>query len=113
MQNQDVTYLETDDRYTMQRRLTKLMPKGASLSDYKQDTLAQVMQMCKDTSSSTAAFVRSVEAAPEPVCVVATDQQLCDLEHFCVGTPSSVLSVDPTFNLGPFYLTPITYTTCW
>ena len=67
------------------------------------------MQMCKDTSLSTDAFVRSVEAAPEPMCVVATDQQLCDLERFCLGTPTSVLSVDPTFNLGPFYVTPITY----
>ncbi len=43
------------------------------------------------------------------MCVLATDQQLCDLERFCLGTPSSVLSVDPTFNLGPFYVTPITY----
>ena len=83
--------------------------KGASPSEYKQDTLAQVMQMCKDTSSSTDAFVQSVEAAPEPMCVLATKQQLCDLERFCLGNPSSVLSVDPTFNLGSFYVTPITY----
>ena len=80
-----------------------------SKSDYRKDTLAQVMQMCKDSSSSTDAFIRSVEAAPEPMCVLATDQQLCDLERFCLGIPSSVLSIDPTFNLGPFYVTPITY----
>lgn len=91
------------------KKASKAYVEGASLSDYKKDTLAQVMQMCKDTSSSTDAFVRSVEAAPEPMCVVATDQQLCDLECFCLGTLSSVLSVDPTFNLGPFYITPITY----
>jgi len=91
------------------KKASKAYAEGASLSDYKRDTLAQVMQMCKDTSLSTDAFVRSVEAAPEPMCVVATDQQLCDLECFCLGTPSSVLSVDPTFNLGPFYVTPITY----
>ena len=83
--------------------------EGASNSVYKNDTLAQVMQICKDTSSGKSAFVRSVEAAPEPMCVLATDRQLCDLERFCLGTPSSVLSVDPTFNLGPFYVTPITY----
>jgi hypothetical protein len=43
------------------------------------------------------------------MCVLATDQQLCDLARFCLGNPSSVLSIDPTFNLGPFYVTPITY----
>ena len=74
----------------------------------RQDTLAQVMQMCKDTSG-TDAFIRSVEAAPEPMCVLATNQQLADLERFCTSSPSSVLSVDPTFNLGPFYVTPTTY----
>ena len=74
----------------------------------RQDTLAQVMQMCKDTSG-TDAFMRSVEAAPEPMCVLATNQQLADLERFCTSSPSSVLSVDPTFNLGPFYVTPTTY----
>ena len=37
----------------------------ASVGDCKQDTITQVMQMCKDTSLSTNAFVRSVEAAPE------------------------------------------------
>ena len=75
----------------------------------RQDTLAQVMQMCKDTSSGSDAFIRSVEAAPEPMCVLATSQQLADLERFCTASPSSVLSVDPTFNLGPFYVTPTTY----
>ena len=32
-----------------------------------------------------------------------------DIEHFCTGEPSGVLSIDPTFNLGPFYVTPMTY----
>jgi hypothetical protein len=91
------------------KKAHKACAEGASVPDYKHDTLAQVMQMCKETSSSTNAFVRSVEAAPEPMCVLATDQQLCDLARFCLGNPSSVLSIDPTFNLGPFYVTPITY----
>jgi hypothetical protein len=70
--------------------------------------LAQVMQMCKD-SSGCDAYVRSVEAAPEPMCIVSTDQQLFDMERFCTGESASVLSVDTTFNLGPFYVTPTTY----
>ena len=59
----------------------------------RQDTLAEVMQMCKDTSSSTDAFIRSVEAAPEPMCVLATSQQLSDIERFCTASPSSVYIV--------------------
>lgn len=31
------------------------------------------------------------------------------LNAFVLHPPSSVLSVDPTFNLGPFYVTPTTY----
>ena len=72
------------------------------------DVLAQVMQMCKQSSGSDA-YVRSVEAAPEPMCVVTTDQQLLDIERFCNGEMACVLSVDTTFNLGPFYITPTTY----
>ena len=75
----------------------------------RSDTLTHVMQVCKETSSSMDAFIRSVEAAPEPMCVLATNQQLADLERFCTASPSSVLSIDPTFNLGPFYVTPTTY----
>ena len=41
--------------------------------------------------------------------MLATNQQLADLERFCTTSPSSVLSVYSTFNLGPFYVTPTTY----
>ena len=56
--------------------------------------------------STTEAFIRSVEAAPEPMCVLSTDQQLYNMERFCTQSPSSVL---PTFNLGDFYVTPTTF----
>lgn len=57
--------------------------------------------MCKKSSGSQV-YVRSVEAAPEPMCILTTDQQLSDMERFCTNDPFSVVSVDPTFNLGPF-----------
>ena len=46
------------------------------------DVLAQVMQMCTDSANS-GMFVRSVEAAPEPMCILASDQQLIDIERLC------------------------------
>ena len=73
------------------------------------DVLAHVMQMCEDSYGSDDVFVQSVEAAPEPMCVLATKQQLVDIERFCTSEPSSVLGVDTTFNLGSFYVTPVTY----
>jgi len=84
--------------------------KGSSTASLPHvDVLAHVMQMCKDSLGSDEVFVQSVDCAPEPMCVLATNQQLVDIERFCTLDPSSVLSADPTFNLGAFYVTPTTY----
>ena len=65
------------------------IPTGMPCSD----TLAHVMRECKESSSAGEAFIHSVQAAPEPMCVLATNQQLSDLQRFCTGSPSFVLSV--------------------
>ena len=67
------------------------------------------MRICKETASTNEVYVRAIEAAPEPLCLLASKQQLVDLERFCTGEKFTVMSVDPTFNLGSFYVTPITY----
>ena len=55
-------------------------------------------------------FIRDVKVFPEPAIVLATDQQLFDIERFCCNpTEFSVLTVDPTFSLGDFDVTPTTY----
>ncbi|XP_065887977.1 uncharacterized protein [Dysidea avara] len=55
-------------------------------------------------------FVRAVNAAPEPAVVVATDTQLTDIVRFCTSPIDfCVLTVDPTFSLGDFEVTLITY----
>ena len=73
------------------------------------DTLAEIMRVCKETIATSDAFIQAVEAAPEPMCVLATHHQLTDLERVCTGERFCILSADPTFNLGPFYVTPLTY----
>ena len=67
--------------------------------------------MCKDTIKTPDTFIRAIDVATEPMCVLATNQQLLDMERFCCGQGNnvSVLSVDPKFNLGSFYVTPTTY----
>ena len=52
-------------------------------------------------------LVRAVRAVPSPYLVMATDQQVRDMKRFAQG---GVVSIDPTFNLGNFFVTPITYT---
>ena len=52
---------------------------------------------------------RFIASHPEPVIVLATDQQIKDMERFTCGDKAAPISVDATFNLGKFYVTPITY----
>lgn len=52
---------------------------------------------------------RFVQAVPQPAIMLATDQQLTDLVRFATGPNAKAISVDATFNLGHFYVTPITY----
>ena len=68
--------------------------------------LAMMMMKCKAANGDV--FVRFVQAAPEPLCILATDYQLQELEKNCTNSHNfGVLSLDPTFDLGKFYVTPM------
>ena len=68
-----------------------------------------VMEQCKLCESGDK-FVRVVTASPEPMCVLATDQQHNDLVRFATNPYKfGVLSIDPTFSLGDFSVTCIAY----
>ena len=78
------------------------------------DPLLPVMIMCKEnkgaSSDPSLRFVRIVTNSPEPMAVLAFDWTLADLERFCLNPLNhTVLSVDPTFNLGSFHVTVTTY----
>ena len=53
------------------------------------DPLFMVMEQCKLCESGDK-FVRAVTASPEPMCVLATDQQLTDLVRFATN-PNKIL----------------------
>lgn len=73
-----------------------------------EDVLYNVMLQCKSNNSD--AFVRTVVAAPEPMAVLCTDQQLDDMVRFLTNPAEfSIMGVDPTFNFGDFNATPIVY----
>lgn len=63
------------------------------------DLLYAVMEMCLKAKSGGEQFVQSVQAAPEPMAVLALEQQLVDIERFCTNSNEfSVVGFDPTFN---------------
>ena len=73
------------------------------------DEMFQMMQQAK-LGDSAGMFVRETKSSPEPAFILARDWQLDDLVRFCtISTDFSILTVDPTFNLGAFDVTPTTY----
>ena len=81
--------------------------KGSA--NFEDDDLFIAMSECK-SKDITARFVRDVKAAPDPALVLATDQQLHDIVKFSINTEEfCIITVDPTFNLGDFDVTPLTY----
>ncbi len=55
-------------------------------------------------------FARGIKAYPEPAIVLASERQLNDVARFCCDPfEFSVLTVNPTFCLGDFDVTPTTY----
>ena len=85
---------------------SKSVKKGASVVD----PLFAVMEECKKEQSHANPFIRVVNAAPEPMCVLARDRQLTDMDRFCTDCDQfSIVGVDPTFNLGDFSVTVTTY----
>ena len=73
--------------------------------------LYSVMLECKLAQGTQEAFVRDVKAAPDPQCVLFFDWQIADMERFVTDSSEQhgILTVDPTYNLGQFYVTPTTY----
>ena len=72
-----------------------------------------MLERCKCVAQGEVQFVRSVQAAPQPLCVLCTDTQLKQVQLSCTDpSNSSVLSVDPTFNLGTFFVTLLVLFVC-
>ena len=71
------------------------------------------LSSCKrDHSEDTASkFIRAIRTAPDPAIVLADDCQLNDMARFCTSSTSEfcIFTIDPTFSLGEFDVTPITY----
>lgn len=78
----------------------------------KVDPLFELVQRCKeDLMPGGRKFIRTVNFDTSPSCVLATDHQLQSLVRFCTNPGAAcVMGIDPTFNLGKFYVTVTTFT---
>lgn len=85
---------------------------SSSTKPDKSDPLFELVQQCKaDLLPGGRRFIRSVNFDTSPSCVLATDDQLQNIVRFCTNPGAScVLGIDPTFNLGKFYVTVTTFT---
>ena len=78
----------------------------------KVDPIFELVQQCKvDNLPGARGFIRSVNFESGPCCVLASDHQLQNVVRFCTNPGAqSVFGIDPTFNLGKFYVTLTTFT---
>ena len=76
------------------------------LSEEKKDEISEILHMY-DTQTDN--FIQKVDITPDLVVVLASNQQICDLERFCTKNPFSILGIDPTFHFGDFHVTVTTY----
>ena len=85
---------------------------SSSASDPMSDQIFAIMQSAK-VEDHQGKFVRDTRPSPEPAFVIARDRQLDDLVRFCtIPDDFTILTVDPTFNLGDFDVTPTSYRHC-
>lgn len=64
------------------------------------------LERCK-SSRKGEEFVREVCGAPDPRCILVDEWQMLDVVALCCSTErpaNMILGIDPTFNLGEFYV---------
>ena len=73
------------------------------------DDIIEVIDMCKMEKKSSN-FTRNICVAPEKVISLMTNRQLNDNKKLCTSNvEASILGIDPTYNIGPCFVTISTY----
>ena len=91
----------------------KQMNAGISQESQSMDVMGSLLTMANDEkwSDSQHTFIRSIQTHPNPLFLVSgKTTQFQNLKAYCISElVSSVLTVDPTFNIGKYSVTPITH----
>ena len=84
--------------------------KQQILNAHSNDPILECTDMVKQHEQTKNKFIRDVRCAPEFTIFLASNRQLTETEKFCtLNEHFSVLGVDITFNLGPYFVTFFTY----
>ena len=87
----------------------KIRTRAGTGSKHKKewDELYSLMTVAKEDYHD---FIRAIVNHPEPMCLLATDFQLHSLSQSCTDAVDfRPVSIDPTFNNGPFNITPVSF----
>jgi len=91
--------------------MTDVFKKNLSGNGHADDPWYSLLTESKaQARDKSTAFIRDVRIAPEPLCVLASKRQVNDLKRFCCNpTEYKPLTADPTFDIGEYNVTPISY----
>ena len=70
---------------------------------------ALIMKCKEESKDENTAFIRKISIAPEPIVICCNEKQLNDMVKFCTEDTFSILQIDPTYDLGNFYVTVTQY----
>ena len=80
---------------------------GSKIGHFEKDEMFQVLVAAKNEQKD---FVQHMVSHPEPLIICALESQLDGVAQSCTSEMDfSVLSIDPTFNNGPFNVIPTTF----
>ena len=75
-----------------------------------QDTIIEITDLAQMEKGTSKEFIRDVNLVPELSVFVASNLQLKDIERYCTKVSLfSILGIDPTYNIGSYYVTVTTY----
>lgn len=76
----------------------------------KDDLYAVILQAANEQDQGEEPFIHSITSWPEPMCILGLKYQFHDIASFCCSPSlSHHLTADTTFNIGNFYVTPLSY----
>ncbi|XP_063436010.1 uncharacterized protein LOC134716921 [Mytilus trossulus] len=75
----------------------------------KDDDTDEINEILHEFDVQRDNFIRKIDIRPDFIVVLASDQQLKDLNRFCTRHPCSILGIDHTFHFGEFDVTVTTY----
>ena len=101
---------ENNDLLSKPRNLKQLQNarlKVANTSRISHDTLYNMHEIARDTGSD---FIHLIQTRPDPLVICGHTKIMTEMENvLCFGSSEQLLSYDPTFQLGDFYVSSLIF----